>query len=152
MLPYPLKTPVHHRWSHNGRRLMQMGFLWSVPPVQQQQYWQSLTAKSKRRNVFQILNLLNLTGGMTQKCQGTWSLSIPPPLSVIRIIFLPPSVISTVTAVAPASIAFSTSSFTMEDGRSTTSPAAILSMVCWSNTAIFLNFYHHLFLILFCRL
>ena len=37
--------------------------------------------------------------------------------------------ISTVIAVAPASIAFSTSSFTTEAGRSTTSPAAILSIV-----------------------
>ena len=42
-------------------------------------------------------------------------------------------------AVAPASIAFSTSSFTTEEGRSTTSPAAILSMVFWSKTAIFLK-------------
>ena len=42
---------------------------------------------------------------------------------------IPPSFISIVTDVAPASIAFSTSSFTTEAGRSITSPAAILSIV-----------------------
>ena len=42
---------------------------------------------------------------------------------------IPPSLISIVTAVAPASIAFSTSSFTTEDGLSITSPAAILLIV-----------------------
>ena len=36
----------------------------------------------------------------------------------------------------PASIAFSTSSFTTEEGLSTTSPAAILSIVDFSRTAI----------------
>ena len=36
---------------------------------------------------------------------GTWEASMPPPLSVMRISFLPPSAISTVTAVAPASMA-----------------------------------------------
>ena len=74
-----------------------------------------------------------------RKASGTCSASIPEPLSVIRISFFPPSVISTVIAVAPASMAFSTSSFTTEEGRSTTSPAAILSMVFWSKTAIFLK-------------
>ena len=47
----------------------------------------------------------------------------------MRISVLPPSLISTVMAVAPASMAFSTSSFATELGRSTTSPAAILSIV-----------------------
>ena len=42
---------------------------------------------------------------------------------------IPPSLISIVTAVAPASIAFSTSSFTTDDGLSITSPAAILLIV-----------------------
>ena len=40
---------------------------------------------------------------------------------------MPPRWISTVTAVAPASMAFSVSSFTALAGRSTTSPAAIRS-------------------------
>ena len=35
-------------------------------------------------------------------------------------------VVAIVTCVAPASIEFSTSSFTIEEGLSTTSPAAIL--------------------------
>ena len=71
-----------------------------------------------------------------RNASATWSLGIPDPLSVIRIKEIPPSLISTVIAVAPASIAFSTSSFTTEEGRSTTSPAAILSTVVLSNTAI----------------
>ena len=55
--------------------------------------------------------------------------AIPLPLSVMRIKEIPPSLISMVMAVAPASIAFSTSSFTTEEGRSITSPAAILLIV-----------------------
>ena len=103
----------------------------------------------------------------------TCSFSIPPPLSVTRIKEQPPSLISTVTAFAPASMAFSTSSFTTLDGRSTTSPAAILSMVLLSSSlisAICVSFLHrcpalarncpaacgdtaayHLFFSLFCR-
>jgi hypothetical protein len=69
----------------------------------------------------QILRTLDLAGRMAQESKG--------PLSVMRISVVPPSLISTVIAVAPASIAFSTSSFTTELGRSTTSPAAILSIV-----------------------
>ena len=59
----------------------------------------------------------------------TSSAPIPLPSSVMRIMEIPPSFISIVMRVAPASIAFSVSSFTMEAGRSTTSPAAILSTV-----------------------
>jgi DNA mismatch repair ATPase MutS len=66
--------------------------------------------------------------------ERTSSRSIPQPLSVIRMNEIPPSLISTTTAVAPASMAFSTSSFTTEAGRSITSPAAILSIVIGSNT------------------
>ncbi|PYP51061.1 MAG: hypothetical protein DMD45_08945 [Gemmatimonadetes bacterium] len=50
---------------------------------------------------------------------------IPSPSSLTRIRLFPPSSISTRIARAPASSAFSTSSFTTEAGRSTTSPAAI---------------------------
>ena len=51
---------------------------------------------------------------------------MPSPLSRTRMSCLPPASISTVTVDAPASRAFSTSSFTTEAGRSTASPAAIL--------------------------
>jgi len=51
---------------------------------------------------------------------------IPQPLSITRIRSLPPFSITTIILLAPASIAFSTSSFTTEAGRSITSPAAIL--------------------------
>src|SRR5262245_24252920 len=50
---------------------------------------------------------------------------MPSPLSVTRISFRPPSRTSTEIRVAPASREFSISSFTTDDGRSTTSPAAI---------------------------
>ena len=112
-------------------------------------------AMCSRSSTFSILLV-----AWRRKASGICSSSIPDPLSVMRISFLPPSVISTVTAVAPASIAFSTSSFTTEEGRSTTSPAAILSIVFWSKTAIFLKaassfhgtLFYQRFLILFCRL
>ena len=71
-----------------------------------------------------------------RKAMRSCSFSIPRPLSVTRINSIPPSLISTVMAVAPASTAFSTSSFTTLDGRSTTSPAAILSIVAESKTCI----------------
>ena len=63
-----------------------------------------------------------------KKERGTSSFGIPHPLSAMRIREIPPSLISTVMAVAFASIAFSTSSFTIDAGRSITSPAAILSL------------------------
>src|SRR5688500_10025821 len=56
---------------------------------------------------------------------------MPQPSSLTRISFLPPSSRATSMTLAPASMEFSTSSFTTEDGRSTTSPAAI-----WSATAL----------------
>ena len=52
---------------------------------------------------------------------------MPFPSSVTLMYSLPPFLISTVMDEAPASTEFSTSSFTMERGLSTTSPAAILS-------------------------
>ena len=64
-----------------------------------------------------------------KKASGISSFSIPQPLSVTRINEIPPSRISTVTAVAFASMAFSKSSFTTDAGRSITSPAAILLIV-----------------------
>ena len=64
-----------------------------------------------------------------RKARAIWSLGIPQPLSVTRTMEQPPSLISMVTAVAWASMAFSRSSFTTEAGRSITSPAAILLMV-----------------------
>ncbi len=92
------------------------------------------------------------------KALRSWSCSMPEPSSVTRINSMPPSLISTVTAPAPASMAFSTSSLTTLAGRSTTSPAAILSIVASSSTCIsaisvrsFLLFYHRFFS-LFCSL
>src|SRR5919112_2043713 len=56
------------------------------------------------------------------------SSDMPEPLSLTTIRSRPPSAISTSMRVAPASRAFSESSFTTEAGRSTTSPAA----TCWA--------------------
>ena len=64
-----------------------------------------------------------------RKARDTSSGGMPQPLSVTRMKEMPPSRISTVTAVALASMAFSRSSFTTEAGLSITSPAAILLMV-----------------------
>jgi len=60
-----------------------------------------------------------------RSARSTSSAVIPIPSSVTRMSWRPASFSSTVTARAPASIAFSTSSLTTEAGRSTTSPAAI---------------------------
>ena len=62
-----------------------------------------------------------------RKAVGSSAGAMPQPLSVTRMSFMPPPRISTVTALAPASRAFSTSSFTTLAGRSTTSPAAMSS-------------------------
>ncbi len=62
-----------------------------------------------------------------RKAVGACSAGMPQPSSVTRISDIPPWAISTVTADAPASMAFSSSSFTTLAGRSTTSPAAIRS-------------------------
>ena len=67
---------------------------------------------------------------------GTSSGAMPLPLSLTRIIVTPPWRISMVTLLAPASIEFSTSSLTTEDGRSTTSPAAISWETSSSNSLI----------------
>ena len=53
------------------------------------------------------------------------SRTIPSPSSATPISLRPPSSISTLIRVAPASIEFSTSSLMTDAGRSTTSPAAI---------------------------
>src|ERR1700736_6608526 len=63
--------------------------------------------------------------------RGTSSADMPAPSSLTRTSLRPPSSTAISIADAPASIEFSTSSFTTEEGRSTTSPAAI-----WSATAL----------------
>ena len=66
----------------------------------------------------------------------TSSFFIPEPLSVTLRNESPLPFTSTVIAVAPESMEFSTSSFMTELGFSITSPAAILFIVFWSNTFI----------------
>src|SRR3982074_2151033 len=65
------------------------------------------------------------------RASGTSSADMPAPSSLTRTSLRPPSSSVISIAEAPASIEFSTSSFTTEEGRSTTSPAAI-----WSATAL----------------
>ena len=68
--------------------------------------------------------------------RGMSSGRMPEPLSVIKICFLPPDSMLTVIFVAPASRLFSISSFTIEEGRSMTSPAAIFVTVTGSRILI----------------
>ena len=116
--------------------------------------WKRLSTKSQRRDVRQVFHCLNLACKWRRKARCTSSCGMPQPLSVIRMKEMPPSLISIFTEVDPASIAFSTSSFTIDAGRSITSPAAILSIVIWSNTWIVayfrLSFYQRFFS-LFCN-
>ena len=60
--------------------------------------------------------------------------SMPAPSSMTVMRSRPPPWTSTSTRDAPASTAFSTSSFTTDAGRSTTSPAAIWSATAASRT------------------
>src|SRR5437660_1592415 len=64
------------------------------------------------------------------KASRASSRNMPLPLSVIWISFLPPASIWIRMRVEPASSEFSSSSFTTDAGRSTTSPAAILLATC----------------------
>ena len=61
---------------------------------------------------------------------------MPQPSSLTRTRSTPPAASSTVSSRAPASSAFSTSSFTTDAGRSTTSPAAIWFFTCSASTRI----------------
>ena len=70
------------------------------------------------------------------KAVEIYSASMPLPLSVTWMRETPPFSMATLTWVAPASMAFSSSSFTTDAGRSTTSPAAMSSAVCLSSTWI----------------
>ena len=54
------------------------------------------------------------------------SFNMPVPLSLTLMSRVPPSATVTEMSVAPASMLFSTSSFTTDAGRSTTSPAEIM--------------------------
>ena len=65
---------------------------------------------------------------------GSSSFGMPQPLSVTDMRLRPPPSIRTSIRVAPASSAFSTSSFTTDAGRSTTSPAAIW-LISWSGSS-----------------
>lgn len=76
------------------------------------------------------LSLRSLEVAWRPKQATASSGDMPQPLSETRIRRVPPASISTVTRVAPASMAFSRSSLTTEAGRSTTSPAAIRFATC----------------------
>src|SRR5690349_1329289 len=65
---------------------------------------------------------------------------MPPPSSVMTIFRRPPPSVKMSTRLAPASIAFSTSSFTTLAGRSTTSPAAMRLTTCSGSWRTGMNF------------
>ena len=70
---------------------------------------------------------------------------MPQPSSLTRRKVMPPFWISTVTVFAPASMEFSTSSFTTEAGRSTTSPAAI-RFARWGSSCMIFDIFGFSFL------
>ena len=76
----------------------------------------------------QIVELAQLAGGVALQAQEGVLALMPCPSSEMVMRPSPPFSRATRTVRAPASIEFSTSSFTTEAGRSTTSPAAILLM------------------------
>ena len=69
---------------------------------------------------------------------------IPSPSSITRMKRRPPPSVATSMRVAPASSAFSTSSFTTLAGRSTTSPAAMRLTVASDNWRTGISFFLHL--------
>ena len=70
--------------------------------------------------------VLSLLVAWRSNASSASSWVIPWPSSVTRIMRFPPCSTSMRTVLPPASSAFSSSSFTTDAGRSTTSPAAIL--------------------------
>ena len=87
-----------------------------------------------------------------RKAMPASSGDMPQPSSVTRMYSRPPPRSSSVTFRAPASTAFSKSSFTTEAGRSTTSPAAMRSATKGESMFIFgkpgtflpqVPFWHH---------
>ena len=82
-----------------------------------------------------VRNLLVVCG---RQAIAASSLLIPQPLSTIRIRVISPFSVVTSHRIwsAPASMAFSISSFATEAGRSITSPAAIWLIVTWSSWRI----------------
>ena len=99
-----------------------------------------LASASPRKPREEILRRSSTVTSLLVACLSNASLTssffIPAPLSVTLRNDSPPPFTSTVTAVAPESMEFSTSSLMTELGFSITSPAAILLIVFWSNTFI----------------
>ena len=86
-------------------------------------------ASASPRKPSEVIRISSSSSSFEVACRsiamGSWSGAMPTPSSVTAIKVRPPAATSTPTRVAPASIAFSTSSFTADAGRSITSPAAI---------------------------
>ena len=86
------------------------------------------SASPRKPNVFTVTRSAAATillVACRSKQRRASSRPIPEPSSLTRMRRLPPRSTATATRVAPASSAFSTSSFTTDAGRSTASPAAI---------------------------
>ena len=131
------RTPVQNQSFRSDR----------LPSGRPQKYWTVPLRESLEEICSKSSTFFNFAGGMTQKARHLF-FSMPPPLSVTRI-KAPPSFISTVISSSSCIHSIFYQFLYHRAGRSTTSPAAILSIVFWSKTAIFLTFYHHLFFSLF---
>ena len=90
---------------------------------------QRLAAEAQRADAQEIL-VVELGGGVALDRQREVACVMPPPSSVMPMRRLPPPSVKMSMRLAPASIAFSTSSFTTLAGRSTTSPAAMRLTIC----------------------
>ena len=86
---------------------------------------QRLAAEAEGAEIGEIGEARDLARGVALEASTASSALMPSPSSVTRTSVVPPCSTSTTMRVAPASSAFSTSSFTTLAGRSTTSPAAI---------------------------
>ncbi len=100
-----------------------------TPPGRRRQYWKVLHHGSQRRgNVGQVFYFFNFTCAWRRKASEP---ALHPFRSIIRDTDQLFSAVCDLYSNSGSTcvMAFSTSSFTTEEGRSTTSPAAILSMV-----------------------
>ena len=94
-------------------------------------------ASPRKRRVVMLRSLAAVRSfevACLEKGVSTWWPGMPVPLSWTLMDLAPPCSMDTVICVAPASMAFSTSSLTTEAGRSTTSPAAICAATVGGST------------------
>ena len=96
-----------------------------IEPRDRSDRGERLAAEAHRRHALEVLQRSDLARRVARERQRSSSRAIPAPSSSTCTRLMPPASSVTVIACAPASTLFSSSSFSTEAGRSTTSPAAI---------------------------